>query len=98
MAAVDKADPEPKIGEGARQTLIDRWIEHNPHYPGKADARLRDYGVPVWALIGHARAVSGDSAQVARDYDLPLEPVEAAFAFYERHQAIIDDRIEANTV
>ena len=78
------------------QLLIERWIERNPHKPGKANARVREHGVSVWALIGHAQAIRGDSAQVAGDYELPQEAVEAAFAFYRRHKAIIDDRLAAN--
>jgi len=84
--------------ERARDALIERYIEPDPNHPGKADARLRQYGVHVWALVGHAKATAGDLASVSRDYDLPVEAVEAAFAFYERHRAVIDDRLEANTV
>jgi hypothetical protein len=79
-----------------QQRLIERWIEANPHRPGNANARLREYGVPVWALIGHAQAVNGDAATGAADYDLPREAADAAFAFYRRHTAIIDDRLAAN--
>ena len=61
-----------------------------------AYARVREQSVSVWALIGHARAVRGDSARVARDYELPQEAVEAASSFYRRHKAIIDDRLAAN--
>ncbi|MGH2352853.1 MAG: DUF433 domain-containing protein [Chloroflexota bacterium] len=97
MAMVGRVASEA-VGHDERevQTLIDRWIESNPHKPGKANARVRNYGVSVWALIGHAQAISGDSAQVASDYDLPREAVEAAFAFYRRHKSIIDDRLAAN--
>ncbi|MBI3972820.1 MAG: hypothetical protein HY332_16205 [Chloroflexi bacterium] len=78
------------------EALINQYIEESPYYPGKADARLREHGVPVWALIGHAQAINGDASQVAHDYDLPPEAVEAAFAFYRRYKAIIDDRLAAN--
>jgi uncharacterized protein (DUF433 family) len=92
VAAVEAAEPD---GQKA-QMLIARWIESNPHRPGKANTRVREHGVSVWALIGHAQAIRGDSAQVARDYELPQEAVEAAFIFYRRHKAIIDDRLAAN--
>jgi hypothetical protein len=29
--------------------LITQYIEPNPHYPGIAEARLKRYGVAVWA-------------------------------------------------
>ena len=76
--------------------LITQYIEPNPHYPGIAEARLKRYGVAVWALIGQLPARANDLAQVARDYDVPLEAVEAAYAYYQRHRAVIDARIAAN--
>ena len=50
----------------------------------------------IWALIGYLPAVDGELAQVAEDYGVPLEAVEAAIAFYQRYPAIIDARIAAN--
>jgi uncharacterized protein (DUF433 family) len=76
--------------------LIERYIEPNPHKPWASEARLIDYGVPVWALVGHMNAVYGEVAQVAKDYHLPEEAVEAALAFYRRHQGVIDARLEEN--
>jgi uncharacterized protein (DUF433 family) len=34
--------------------------------------------------------------QVARDYDVPEEAVEAALAYYSQHAPLIDARILAN--
>jgi uncharacterized protein (DUF433 family) len=76
--------------------LIDRYIEPNPHIPGEDEVRIVGYGVPVWALIGHFKAVNQDRCVVAHDYALPLEAVDAALAFYHRHRAVIDARIAAN--
>ncbi|HSH81563.1 MAG TPA: hypothetical protein VLA19_23795 [Herpetosiphonaceae bacterium] len=76
---------------------IAEYIELNPHVPGLAEARLKGYGVAVWALIGHLPAVKGDLAGVARDYGVPLEAVEAAVAYYQRYRVLIDARIAANT-
>ncbi len=76
--------------------LISQYIEPNPHYPGTADARLKRYGVAVWALIGQLPARENDLGQVARDYDVPVEAAEAAYAYYQRHQAVIDARVAAN--
>jgi len=36
---------------------IAEFIELNPHVPVIAEARLKGYGVAVWALIGHLPAV-----------------------------------------
>src|SRR6266511_5601813 len=50
-----------------QQSLIDRWIEPNPHYPGPQEARLVEYGVSVWVLIAYLRLVN-DEARVAEYY------------------------------
>jgi len=76
--------------------LITRYIEPDPHRPGPADARLIGYGVAVWALVAYLPAVSSDIEQVAHDYALPREAVEAALAYYQRHKAAIDARIAVN--
>lgn len=71
-------------------------IEAKPHLGGVEDARLVKFGVPVWALVGHWEAVGRDIDRVAHDYDVPREAVEAALAYYDRHQPAIDARIAAN--
>ncbi len=79
--------------------LIARYIEENPLRPGPADARLKDYGTAVWALVSYLdRAVHGDIEQAAMDYDVPVEAVQAALAYYHRHKAPIDARILLNAV
>ena len=78
------------------QELIDKYIEPNPYRPGAAEARVVEYAVPVWALVGHLEAVHDDVAQVAHDYRLPREAVEAALAYYRRYKTLIDARLEAN--
>jgi uncharacterized protein (DUF433 family) len=83
---------------GRQEDLIARYIEETPAKPGAADARLAGHGVPVWALIGYLPAVSNRTRQVAVDYDLPMEAVEAALAYYKLHEAVIDARIAANRV
>ncbi len=77
--------------------LIERFIEPHPSKPGISNARLTtDRHVPVWALIGHLDVVDGDADQVAHDYGLPREAVDAALAYYERHKASIDARLVLN--
>ena len=74
------------------QVLIDQYIELNPNRPGGAEARLRGYGVSVWALVSYLEAVHGDVGRVAADYDLPGEAVDAALAYYRKHMDTIDAR------
>jgi uncharacterized protein (DUF433 family) len=60
---------------------IERYIELNPHKPWLAEAWLKDYGIAVWALVGHLGAVDGDVDRVAADYEVPRAVVEAALAY-----------------
>jgi uncharacterized protein (DUF433 family) len=76
---------------------ITQHIELNPRRPDIANARLKEYGVAVWALIGYLRAARGDMERVARDYDIPIEAVEAAISYYRLHKAIIDDLLYSDT-
>jgi uncharacterized protein (DUF433 family) len=76
---------------------ITEYIELNPHRPGPDEALIKEYGVPVWAIIGYLPAVGDSASRVAADYDLPLAAVEAAIAYYHQHRSIIDARIAANS-
>jgi hypothetical protein len=60
------------------------------------DGRLFKYGTAVWVLIAALRANDQDAERVARDYDIPMEAMDAALAYYRRHQAIIDAKILLN--
>lgn len=85
--------------EAENATLIDRFIAYGEQGAGSlADARLRDDAIPVWALIGHLHAVDGDAQRVAHNYDIPVDAIRAAIAFYECHRDVIDDRIRANDI
>jgi uncharacterized protein (DUF433 family) len=81
------------------QELIERYIDLDTdrHPGGRADARLHQYGVPVWAPIGHLKAIDGDVNQVPRDYELPREVVEAALAYYRCTTEYIDARLLLNS-
>lgn len=82
--------------EQEKADLIARYIEQDPHRPGRYNARLTPYGVAVWAIAGRFEAVNhGDLDEAAADYDIPREAVEAALAYYERNKAAIDARLEA---
>lgn len=79
------------------QQLIDQFIQIDAA-GGCADARVMNYGVPVWALVGYWQVNGRDIDVVAKDYELPREAVQAAMAFYERHREVIDARMLANVV
>lgn len=77
------------------QSMIERHIAvealGNP-----AEARLRESGVHVWALIGHWRANGYDVDELACSYQLPRDAVDAAISFYCRHAPEINGRLAAN--
>jgi uncharacterized protein (DUF433 family) len=77
--------------------LIAKYVEPNPHRPGADEARIRGYGISVWAIIGYLD--SGDDeelAAIARGFRIPVEVVRAAIAHYRRHKKVIDNRLAAN--
>ena len=76
--------------------LVAAYIEQNPNHPGKDEARLKTYGVSVWAIVGYWKSSNGDMSETAAGYDVPIEAVEAAVAYYERYKIIIDNRRAAN--
>jgi uncharacterized protein (DUF433 family) len=78
--------------------LIEKWIELNLHKQQKEEAVIRDTLVPVWSLVGYSEAYHGDLARVADGFEIPLEAVEAAMAYYAAHKCIIDNRIPADRV
>lgn len=78
------------------QKLIERGIVPDPARRRVADARLRESGVPVWAIIGHLRVVGGDAARVLEDYEITQDELDAALAYYRRHRAAIDARLKLN--
>lgn len=77
------------------QQLIDRWIDLDP-YRGRAEARLKRYGNSIWVLASYWYHDAGGVDAVAKEYDLPHEAVEAAYAYYRRHKKLVDARILLN--
>jgi uncharacterized protein (DUF433 family) len=73
--------------------LIARYIVLGPEATGPTGARVAGAGVRVWALIGYLRANEQDIARAAADYEIPVDAVRAALAYYERHRAAIDARL-----
>lgn len=82
-----------------KQALIERYISTGrpSALPDPIDARLRDYGVHVWALIEHMRLVQPDPRKLATEFEVPYEAVKAALAYYEQHRERIDARILLNS-
>lgn len=84
------------IPEAGRAHLLDVYIEGDPQELGPGEARTRDEGVPVWAIISYLEAAEGDIEQVARDYDLHPDAVRAAILYYRKHSQAISVRIVEN--
>jgi uncharacterized protein (DUF433 family) len=94
---VTVADQRAQQREREEQALIDRHIAVDPTGRGPADAYLKDYGTSVWALVAYLQGgATGDAGRVAADYEVPLEAVRAALAYYARHKAHIDARLLLN--
>jgi hypothetical protein len=81
-------------------------IKADPHRPGPARARLVGFERPIWAII-QSMIMFGDIddpldasdeliAQTANDYDISVEAVRAALAYYELNRGAIDTKIAAN--
>lgn len=79
-------------GEATEQAAIDRHIEQNPQRPWE-DALMRENAVPVWAIVGYILGTDGDRVKTAEDYEIPVEAVDAALVYYERHRETIDARL-----
>lgn len=84
-------------GKAADQELIEPPIDPEwDRYPsGRADARLKDHGVPDWALVAPLHAIAGDLDELARDYDVPREAVDGAMAYYRQKSAWFCPRTRA---
>ena len=87
----------PAHRESHADELIAEYIVIMPDHSDLEDARLAQYGIPVWALVGYLPAAHGNLGEIAEAYQVPLDAVLAAFAFYARHKAVIDERIAANS-
>jgi uncharacterized protein (DUF433 family) len=78
------------------EALIAAYVEPHPARPGAAEWRLKERGVPVWAIIGTLLPDGSIADQVASDYGISYEAIEAAQAYYRQHQPLIDARLAAN--
>jgi uncharacterized protein (DUF433 family) len=78
------------------EKLIEKWIEPDPWKAGVEEARVKKYGMNVWAIIGYLQMRDGNPERVADAYEIPVEAVQAALACYHRHKGCIDARLRAN--
>jgi uncharacterized protein (DUF433 family) len=87
-----------EVTERDMDALIGKYIEPAPGDARIGEYRLREeaHGYPVWAVIGSLSPDGSNADEVARDFAIPLEAVEAVRAFYSRHRQTLDDRLAAN--
>jgi uncharacterized protein (DUF433 family) len=77
-------------GTTRADALIAEYIEPHPAKPGRAFAREKTRGVPVWALIATLADDFHNADEVANAYAIPREAMEAALAYYQQNKAYID--------
>jgi len=87
-----------ELTENETDTLIARHIGPHPSNRGTDEYWLKEPGIPVWAIVGSMQANRHDADAVAALYHINRESVEAAWAFYLRHRAVIDNRLTQNDV
>ena len=74
---------------------IGTWIEHADGVCG-GDARIRSTRIPVWTLVTY-RALGLSDRELLDNYpNLEIEDLQAAWSYYEQHQAEIDRAIALN--
>lgn len=71
------------------------WI---PEDPMKRREPLVGPGVPVWSIVGYLKENGGNVAEVVRGYAgvLTEDDVRAAWDYYEKDPAWIDEKLRAN--
>ncbi len=79
-----------------QEKILSDYIRFDPTEPGVDQVRVVPADVPVWVIVAQLEGADGNVAQVAEDYELPREAVEAAIIFYRRNRAAIDARRAEN--
>lgn len=78
--------------EISTEQLIAQYVEPNPFGRGGHDARLKESGVSIWILVNRLR--TGTSVHdLASEYCLTEQAVEAAHAYYQQYPDLIEARI-----
>jgi uncharacterized protein (DUF433 family) len=75
------------------QELLERWIEPDSVKSGPEEARVKGYGVHVWALVNLLKTYHLEKQAAARAYDLPLEAIDAVLAHYRAYKRVLDAKI-----
>lgn len=78
------------------ERLIERYIEVDLRGRRPEEARLREYGYAVWALMGDLLYPGRTREVVAQEYEVPLEAVDAVWNYYLRHRVALDRRLAEN--
>lgn len=88
------------VVENEAAALIDAYVEPHPDpvKQGRGWYRLKERGVPVYAIIGSLSAARDNLDDVAAAFGVTRQAVDAALAYYGRHKAAIDARLAANRV
>jgi uncharacterized protein (DUF433 family) len=74
----------------ATPEALDAMIVQDPRRPGRHNARMRDYGTHVWALVASLQGNDWDVAKVAANYHMPEIAIRAAIQYYEKNRVYID--------
>lgn len=82
----------------AYDELIARYLEPNPNTGDPAKWRLMERGVPVWTLAAIADRDWSNASQMAEDYGVSREAIDAAHAYYLRNRTVIDGWNIANSM
>ncbi len=79
------------------EMLIKRHVEphSDPVKEGDAWYRLKERGVPVYAIIGSMTPTFDNADDVADAFAVLREAVDAAIAYYQQHTEAIDARLAA---
>ena len=88
----------PMLTNSGTDALIAQHIEPHPDpvKQGHGWYRLKERGVPVYAIIGATSPSFDNLDDVADAFGVSRDAVSAAVAYYQRHQAAIDARLSAN--
>ena len=68
-------------------------IEPDPFLPGTANARLKESGAPIWAIVSFAQTPDVTTSQLIDECELSRDILAATFAYYQNHQSTIDAKI-----
>ncbi len=91
MALADRRD------DLEEQRLIDRHIDPDfERYGGRADARLRESGASIWAIVEFLDVYNGDRNEIAGHFGISQEEIDAALEYYRRNRRFVDARITLN--